>query len=148
MMWSAHNSLKAICDKICEPEYTTLIAAPFERTNGGQQDDDDNTPREGSGLDTYMLRSLVVPELGKMFTPMLSMRTGFDRLLDDISRRHRQFLASEEAKRYYKFVPSDCLAFRHPAFAVEPKLDGERFIIHYSRDGIVRMQTRNANWYR
>lgn len=144
IMWSAHNSLKAICDKICKPEYAQLTAARLERRNG----EDDNNPREGSGLDSYMLRSLVTPEFGKMFTPMLSMRTGFDRLLEDVSRRHREFLASEEAKRYSEFLPIDCLAFRHPAFAVEPKLDGERFVIHFSRDGIVRMQTRNSNWYR
>lgn len=132
-LWTAHNSLKGICNKICDPAF---------------QNDGNDDRAEKIGLSSYMPRSLVAPQFGQMFSPMLSERTGFVRCLDDISRRHREYIQSENARSHAPFVPSNCLAFLHPAFCVEPKLDGERFLVHFSRDGIVKMHTRRGNWYR
>lgn len=76
-------------------------------------------------------------------------QTGFDRALDDMSKRHRTFIASKETRGTSKHVvPVECLAFQHPAFCVEPKMDGERFMVHVSNDGVVKMHTRRGNWYR
>jgi ATP-dependent DNA ligase len=99
-------------------------------------------------LDSYMPKSLVAPQFGVVFSPMLSERTGFARVLDDISRRHRDYIQSDEARRHAPSVQPDSLAFKHPAFGVEPKLDGERFLVHLGRDGVVKMHTRRGNWYR
>jgi len=74
---------------------------------------------------------------------MFSVRTSFDATLSDISRRHRAFADDHEST-----VPQSALAPRHPALTVETKLDGERFILHVSRDGVVKAQSRRAVWYR
>lgn len=111
-----------------------------------QRDLDDSEDK--FGLDSYMPKSLVAPEFGVVFSPMLSERTGFERALNDISGRHRDYIKSDDARRHAPNVSLDCLAFKHPAFVVEPKLDGERFLVHISRDGVVKMHTRRGNWYR
>jgi hypothetical protein len=130
-MWAAHSSLKGICTKLCFPEFH--VAGTRKQT-----DDVD-------GYDSYMPKSTELPTFGVKFSPMLSSKTGFDRLMHNISGRHRSYLQSEKGRER---LPDGCLAFRHPAFAVEPKLDGERFLVHVNRAGIVKMQTRNGNWYR
>jgi hypothetical protein len=137
ILWSAHNSLKAVCVKLCDSEFSQRME---------QQDDAAN---EKHGLESYMLQSMVAPQFGTIFSPMLSERTGFASVLDDISRRHRAFIQSEEERLIHAAnVEPDCLAFRHPAFSVEPKLDGERFLVHISRNGIVKMHSRQGTWYR
>ena len=141
MLWSAHNSLKGICDTICDPEFSKARDL-LDRQRGKEGAD------ERVGLNSYMPQSLVAPQFGDIFTPMLSERTGFARVLDDISRRHRDYLQSDEARVYAPNVGPECLAFKHPAFAIEPKLDGERFLVHFGRDGVVKMHTRRGNWYR
>lgn len=80
-------------------------------------------------------------EFGTIFTPMLSARTGFKRVLNDLSARHRLAVQDQPPLR-------DTLAFVHPAFTMETKLDGERMLMHVRRDGVVMMHTRNGNWYR
>jgi len=140
MLWSAHSSLKGICDKLCQPEF----AAARALSTSGQKGAGDS---EEEGLASYMPKSLVSLEFGKIFSPMLSERTGFDRLLDSLSHRHREFIASEKAKGDSSHVHPDSLAFKHPAFTVEPKLDGERFLVHIGRNGVVKMHTRKGNWY-
>lgn len=143
MLWSAHNSLKGICDKICDPEFAK--ARDFlER----EQRNASSGSVEQTGLDSYMPKSLVAPQFGVIFSPMLSERTGFARVLDDISSRHRAYIQSEEARRQAPNIGPDCLSFKHPAFSVEPKLDGERFLVHISRHGVIKMHTRRGNWYR
>jgi hypothetical protein len=142
MLWSAHNSLKGICDKICDPEFSKARELlDLEHSKGGGSS-------EKVGLDSYMPKSAVAPQFGVIFSPMLSERTGFARVLDDISHRHRDYIQSSEARAHAPMVPPDCLAFRHPVFAVEPKLDGERFLVHISRHGVIKMHTRRGNWYR
>ena len=144
MLWSAHNSLKGICSTICNPEFSK--ARDLIDTKNLM----DNVDNEHGnvGLSSYLPQSLVAPQFGVVFSPMLSERTGFSRILDDISRRHREYIRSDSARHHSPNVPKDCLAFLHPSFCVEPKLDGERFLVHYSREGIVKMHTRRGNWYR
>lgn len=142
MLWSAHNSLKGICDKLCDPNFSQ--SRDVLRLEQKSEIGDSNN--EMIGLDSYMPKSLAVPQFGNPFSPMLSDRTGFERVLDDISRRHRAFMKSEGAVRFPKLVNS--LSFNHPSFSVEPKLDGERLLVHVGRDGVVRMHTRRGNWYR
>ena len=141
MLWSSHNSLKAICDKLCDPDFA------LERLSLKRQKQKSTDSQHG-GLDSYLPKSEAPPEFGCPFSPMLSVRTGFDRILDDISGRHRAFLASPECKERHPHIPSDSLSFRHPAFSIETKLDGERQLIHISKDGIVKMHSRSSNWYR
>ena len=142
MLWSAHNSLKGICNKICDPEFNKVREVP-----NGMSSEEDTAKSDPMGLSSYLPQSLVAPQFGIVFSPMLSERTGFGRCLNDISARHRDFIQSEEARKRYPRVPTNCLAFVHPAFCVEPKLDGERFLAHVSRDGIVKMHTRRGVWY-
>jgi hypothetical protein len=139
MLWSAHNSLTGTCDKLCDPEFSDLSShlAPH---------DDEKDRQETRGLESYMPRSLASPQFGLPFSPMLSERTGFDRVLNDISRRHRSFMKVDGAVHFPMSASS--LSFQHPAFSVEPKLDGERLLVHVSRNGIVKMHTRRGNWYR
>jgi len=140
MLWSSHNSLKAICDKLCDPDFAKERES-IERRK--QKASDSNS----GGLDSYMPKSAVTPEFGQTLSPMLSERTGFDRILHEISRRHRDYIQSDEARQHSN-VPAGSLAFLHPAFSVETKLDGERFLIHISKEGVVKMHTRTSNWYR
>jgi hypothetical protein len=139
MLWSAHNSLKGICDKLCDPEFT-------DTHSHLNQQNDESDRKEIKGLESYMPRSLASPQFGLPFSPMLSERTGFGRVLHDISRRHRSFIKTDGAIHFPNATTS--LSFQHPAFSVEPKLDGERLLVHVSRDGIVKMHTRRGNWYR
>ena len=141
MLWSAHNNLKAICDKLCDPDFASERQSMERQKRKSQQS-------EQGGLDSYLPKSEAHPEFGCPFSPMLSVRTGFDRILDDISGRHRAYLTSQKRVEQYPNVPPDSLAFRHPAFSIETKLDGERQLIHINSDGIVKMHSRSSNWYR
>ena len=142
MLWSAHNSLKGICSKICDPEFNKARDALPSGDN-----DSSTANHETTGLSSYLPQSLVAPQFGTVFSPMLSERTGFNRCLNDISARHRDFIQSDDARTQYPNVPPNSLTFLHPTFSVEPKLDGERFLVHVSRDGIVKMHTRRGIWY-
>ena len=74
-LFSGHNSLRAICNKLCQPAMRRLVA---ERR---QANTDDKT--EITALKTPpSLRkrvALAQVQLGNQFTPMFSSRTGFDR---------------------------------------------------------------------
>ena len=73
---------------------------------------------------------------------MSSIRTSFGRCLNDISARHRNFAEREGSSA------TKTLAFQHPAFCAETKLDGERMIVHLRRDGQVRIHSRTSVWHR
>ena len=102
---------------------------------------------DSGGLDSYLPKAASPPEFGQPFSPMLSERTAFDRVLDAISRRHRDYIQSDAA-RQYSHVPPESLSFQHPAFSIETKLDGERHLIHMSKEGVVKIHTRSSTWYR
>jgi DNA ligase-4 len=129
-LWNAHNSLKAVCNKICRVD--------FRRYEGGT----DLSSRHEL-LASYMPRSSAAIAINQMFAPMLSKRSSFESVLYDLSDRHATFLKEGE------FIndAAKSLACSFPTFCVEVKLDGERMIVHI-HDGIVRMHTRNSRWYR
>jgi hypothetical protein len=91
-----------------------------------------------------MLASKIPLSFGKPFKPMVSARTSFAKCLNDVSARHRGFVQSldEDSPAFFS------LSFRNPAFTAETKLDGERMMVHLSRDGIVKIHSRVGNWYR
>lgn len=108
-LWAAHNSLKGILNRLCDSEY--------ERLREGSNDEG----TVGRRLSTYMVGTPVEIQFGVPFHPMLSDKTGFDRVLDDISSRHRKY--AEERIDAKKFpVLKRALALQHPAFTVETKL--------------------------
>lgn len=82
---------------------------------------------------------------GVPFGPMLSEKTSFVKCLANISKRHRDAAASDDNG---KSATACSLSFQHPAFTAERKLDGERMIAHVSKEGVVKMHSRNANWFR
>jgi hypothetical protein len=124
VLFSSHNSLKAVCNTLCDPELTPLAS---KCVGGG-----------GHGI-SYMIQPPAPITFGKPFFPMTSMRTGFQRCLSEISTRHRAWGKTREAS-----LP---LSLLHPAFSIETKLDGERLLVHIRRDGVVKMHTRHSNWY-
>jgi len=93
-----------------------------------------------------MVGSGVGPGFGTAFDPMLSAKTSFDRVLDDISSKHREYYARELRPQGRWQTPP--LAFQHPAFSVETKLDGDRMLLHVGRDGRVQIHSRRSVWYR
>lgn len=129
-LYDAHTSLKAICKTLCHPNFIGI---------GGQE-----LPESDENVTSYILKSNVTLTFGRPFKPMLSARTSFERCLDDISRRHRSFVVSLPDGSPLR----QSLAFQNPVFSVETKLDGERMIIHASRDGSIKIHSRVGNWYR
>jgi hypothetical protein len=82
---------------------------------------------------------------------MFSHRTGFDRMLFDLSFKHRTYLKDPifgKLEEQTSLKLTSCMVLEHPAFTIETKLDGERHLIHLTRDGLVKIHTRNSNWYR
>jgi hypothetical protein len=136
--WTSHNSLKSVCNNLCDAEsdeLRTLMAGEKDANEGVAQ----------VGLSSYMPSFPLSIEIGVLFSPMKSERTGFQRVLYDVSKRHRGFLDSDEGK---KLDLDLSLAMKHPAFCIETKLDGERMLVHIHRDGRVKFHSRSANWYR
>ena len=134
-LWNAHNSLKATCDKLANPEFTKAFRthdAPAEGDSGDLQ------------FHTYMELPSLPIAFNNTFGPMCSARTDFNTALTWISNRHRQY---QEALVEQHHPSKHALALTHPAFTIETKLDGERQIVHFSRDGVVKIHTRNSNWY-
>jgi hypothetical protein len=136
--WASHNSLKSVCNNLCDAEsdeIRTLMTGERDANDGVVQ----------VGLSSYMPTFPLSIEIGVLFSPMKSERTGFQRVLYDVSKRHRNFLISDEGK---KLGLDSSLAINHPAFCIETKLDGERMLVHIHRDGRVKFHSRSANWYR
>jgi hypothetical protein len=136
--WASHNSLKSVCNNLCD-------AQSDELRNLMTSDRDANDGVVQVGVSSYMPTFPLSIEIGVLFSPMKSERTGFQRVLSDVSKRHRGFLVSEEGK---KLNMDSSLAIKHPAFCIETKLDGERMLVHIHRDGRVKFHSRSANWYR
>jgi ATP-dependent DNA ligase len=131
-LYDAHTSLKAICKTLCLPNFVG---------NHGQDSADTDADKRTT---SYIISSNVSLTFGRPFKPMLSAKTSFEKCLDDISNRHRVFVNK---------LPDDhplhqSLTFRNPVFSVETKLDGERMIVHASKDGTIKIHSRVGNWYR
>lgn len=141
-LWSGHNSLRGLCKIICQPDFSNKAVLASESFGG-----------DGAfqTMAPYLTKSTAQIKLGVPFTPMFSHRTGFDRMLYDLSLKHRTYLKDPifgklEEKTSLKMT--SCMVLEHPAFAIETKLDGERMLVHLSRDGLVKIHTRQSNWYR
>ena len=134
-LYDAHTSLKAICRILCDPDFSSGLHSRRQSADDSNMDQEKST-----GIASYMPTSAVDLSFGTPFTPMLSARTSFDRMLDDVSRRHRAFAKEQQLM--------ESLSFRNPALSVETKLDGERMVIHINREGIVKIHSRVGNWYR
>lgn len=63
---------------------------------------------------------------------MLSHRTSFESYLKDIAHRHHELDKVLPATSPAK----SSLALKHPAFACEIKMDGERMLVHIKRGQI------------
>mmetsp|Transcript_12366 Transcript_12366/g.24742 ORF Transcript_12366/g.24742 Transcript_12366/m.24742 type:complete len:850 (+) Transcript_12366:105-2654(+) len=132
-MYNSNNKLESVCSRLSDPVYRRLLNAKLEKSA--------EDAMEGSRAD-WMTRSTLPAKLQQTISPMLSLRTSFDTFLKEVADRHHKLdkILPDEA-------PSkSCLAIRHPTFACEIKMDGERDLIHIKR-GEVTIQTRNNVWY-
>ena len=75
-MWSGHNSLKAVCNALCQPAVAEKIKAAAESEK--KEEDRDLT------VAPYLTMSASGVQLGKNFTPMFSQRTSFQRSVNDM----------------------------------------------------------------
>ena len=113
---------------------------------------DDEAGVDEAGTLLYLTGPTNEVQLGKMFAPMMSMRTNFYKLMDTLSKRHRLWAQRtiNAAKEKEEDPPAYArsLAVWHPAFSIETKLDGERMLVHYdSTAGTVKIHSRRNNWY-
>lgn len=137
-LWNAHNSLKAVCNKICRKNFQQKIVQTTEVSL---------EPTERHLLmASYMEGSSEDIEIDKMFGPMLSVRSSFESVMYDLSFRHAKFLKEWQGGDLLNEA-SMTLACKFPTFCMEVKLDGERMIVHI-KNGIVKMHSRNSKWFR
>mmetsp|Transcript_7253 Transcript_7253/g.11900 ORF Transcript_7253/g.11900 Transcript_7253/m.11900 type:complete len:1401 (+) Transcript_7253:1066-5268(+) len=132
-MYNSNNKLESVCSRLSDPVYLRLLNAKLENSA--------EDALEGSRAD-WMTRSTLPAKLQQTISPMLSLRTSFETFLTEVADRHHKLdnILPDEASS------KSCLAIRHPAFACEIKMDGERDLIHIKR-GEVTIQTRNNVWY-
>jgi hypothetical protein len=128
-LWNARSTLKRLCDELA-----------FSKTIEQEQTEAESLLH---GPLPYLTASNDI-EFGVEFDPMRSEKTGFQIVLSNLSGRHREHFASASSSS----SADPPLAAVHPAFTVETKLDGERMIVHFRRDGVVRIHSRAHVWYR
>jgi ATP-dependent DNA ligase len=126
-LWSAHTSLKSLCDTLAYPQY--------ERS---RQQEEENEKQFEKGTATRWEPQKEKVAIGNIFAPMMSGKLYFEKAMSVISTNHTIYLKTSPEKA--------CLALRFPAICAEVKLDGERMLAHVL-DGKVTIQTRNRNWY-
>ena len=132
-LYSANKNLKTLCATLCDREFLKRKKELMAQERGA--------------LDNH-LRGQHLPKndepavLNHTIDPMLSLRTGFEKILSDLGQRHNAYADSLEKDDPLR----SCLALKYPAFTCEVKLDGERLLSHM-RKGVVKVQTRNGKWY-
>lgn len=126
-LYSAHNSLKSLCDKLANPEY--------EESRRKQEQ---LNAKMSQGISSRWDPQSQPVILGNVLSPMLSSKLTFEKCMTQISANHTEYLKASPGK--------DKLALKFPVVCAEVKLDGERMIVHV-RNGKVTMHTRNGNWY-
>jgi DNA ligase-4 len=126
-LYSAHNSLKSLCDKLANPEY--------EESRKKQEELE---RKMNQGLSSRWDPQSQPVILGNVLSPMLSSKLTFEKCMTQISGNHIDYLKISPEKDY--------LALKFPVVCAEVKLDGERMLVHV-RNGKVTMHTRNGNWY-
>ena len=132
-IYNSNNKLESVCTRLSDPVYLRLLNAMLKKSA--------EDAMEGN-REQWMTRSNLPAKLEQTISPMLSLKTTFHSFLTEIADRHHKLddILPDEA-------PSkSCLALRHPTFACEIKMDGERSLCHIKR-GKVTFQTRSAVWY-
>ncbi|GKY98953.1 hypothetical protein MPSEU_000851100 [Mayamaea pseudoterrestris] len=131
-LWDAHNSLKGVCTKLVDPAFIDSLRKPQEATGDHH-----------IGLHNFMTLPAQPVAFGVPFVPMCSAKITPATTLRVISESHRKFdellVSTSPFKR--------ALPLRNPAFIIETKLDGERMVVHYGRDGVTKIQSRKSNWF-
>lgn len=126
-LWNAHNSLKNLCDKLADPDYTTQRI---------EQEKFQHAMQEGAASRWEAQAQPAV--LGNTISPMLAEKSQFATLLNKVHHNHTEYLKTTSKPPY--------LALKFPTICAEIKLDGERMVVHFS-EGKVTMHTRNSKWY-
>eukprot|EP00536_Pseudo-nitzschia_multiseries_P001547 jgi/Psemu1/322119/estExt_fgenesh1_pg.C_190073 len=131
-LWNAHNNLQKICSVLADPTY-----ADRQRQNEALRN------KDAPGNVSIWEPQIQLAKLGNTITPMISIRSSFEKLMSQTQTHHEAHL-----KKFYP--PSRKthrpLSLQFPALTAEIKLDGERMIIHIN-NGRVTMNTRNAKWF-
>mmetsp|Transcript_6990 Transcript_6990/g.17073 ORF Transcript_6990/g.17073 Transcript_6990/m.17073 type:complete len:755 (-) Transcript_6990:3498-5762(-) len=129
-LWNAHNNLQRICTTLADPTYT-------ERRRKMEEIRKSHAHESESIWEPQMQPA----ELGNTLTPMISMRSSFDKLMTQTQVHHQAYL-----KKFYRTKTHKPLSLLFPALTAEIKLDGERMVIHIN-NGRVTMNTRNSKWF-
>lgn len=136
-VWSVHNNLKTVCNKLCDEQYVRQREKEIEESE----------QRRKAQRFTQLYSFPANPDpvfLGNTISAMRSERTSFESLMYDMRKKHAEVVK----KKLKKDDPlKDSLSLKFPAFVAEVKLDGERMIVHINR-GQVTMHTRKGRWYR
>jgi ATP-dependent DNA ligase len=117
--------------KLADPEYT--LQRQKEETEFEQNRDKDG------GVSSKWEPQAQPAVLGNTISPMLSNRSNFNGCITQLQVNHKEFLKTYDQQQR--------LSLKFPAICAEIKLDGERMVVHATREGIVTIQTRNAKWY-
>lgn len=136
-LYSAHNNLKSVCNKLCNPAYI--------QQREREKKEAEERLRQQRFTQLYDFPTDPDPVfLGNTISAMKSERTSFESLMADMQKKHALVMK----KKLEKDDPlKKSLALNFPAFVAEVKLDGERMIVHINR-GKVTMHTRQGRWYR
>ena len=136
-LWKSHNSLKAVCYKVCDPEYI--------RQREIELKEDEERRNQERFCQLYAFPANPDPiRINNTISAMKSDRTSFESLMADMSARHLEVIN----KKLPKDDPArERLALKFPAIISEVKLDGERMLVHINR-GQVPVHTRQGSWYR
>jgi ATP dependent DNA ligase domain len=129
---NAHNNLKRICAILANPGYSAQ-----------RRELEEMQQQQLVGKASLWEPQLQPAVLGNTLSPMISVRSSFQKLMTQTQANHHEYL-----KKFYH--PSTKthrpLSLQFPALSAEIKLDGERMIVHI-QDGRVTMNTRNSKWY-
>ena len=129
---NAHNNLQRICTTLADPTYADRRSRIEELRK-----------RHTHNNESIWEPQIQPAELGNTLSPMISIRSSFDKLMTQTQLHHEAHLK--------KFYPPSAkthkpLSLQFPALTAEIKLDGERMIIHIN-NGRVTMNTRNSKWF-
>mmetsp|Transcript_21953 Transcript_21953/g.60996 ORF Transcript_21953/g.60996 Transcript_21953/m.60996 type:complete len:1287 (+) Transcript_21953:202-4062(+) len=130
-LWNAHNNLQKICTILADPAYVD-----HRRKKEALQS-------KGQGSSSTWEPQVQPAELGNTLSPMISIRSSFEKLMSQTQTHHEEYLKKNYPSSGKTHRP---LSIQFPALTAEIKLDGERMIVHIN-NGRVKMNTRNGKWY-
>ena len=97
--------------------------------------------RQADGTATIWEPQIQPAVLGNTLSPMISIRSSFEKLMTQTQAHHQHYL-----KKFHPKSSKAYLSLQFPVLTAEIKLDGERMIVHI-KNGRVTMNTRNSKWY-